>query len=422
MLGRRLVTSLLLGVVASAAMSVVAHQQPSPGVTPGIVPLALEALPGSAQPRLAVSPGGQVIASWLEIAGDAGATRLRVASLDRRHRAWSSPRTVAEGRDWFVNWADVPSVVPLTDTLWSAHWLVRSHAAHRYAYDVRMALSRDAGHTWSPAFSPHDDGTPTEHGFVSITPWPGDNSSAAVLWLDGRGMQVGAHGPGDHGNMALRSARVMGDQRVTNAHVIDDRVCECCPTSAVRVGETLLVAYRNRSDAEIRDIHVARLVDGRWEPGRAVAADGWHITACPVNGPALAAQGKDVVLAWFTAAGDRPRVRVALSADAGGTWRPAVDVGGASPLGRVGAAMLGDGSAAVSWIEAEGQGATIRLRRVTADGPGVNSLVVARVGQSRVSGYPRVAVTDDDVIVAWVDTTSEGTMVRTATLHARLLR
>ena len=53
--------------------------------------------------------------------------------------AWSAPETVAAGKDWFVNWADFPSVAVLPDGALFAHWLRKSGPAN-HAYDVRVSL------------------------------------------------------------------------------------------------------------------------------------------------------------------------------------------------------------------------------------------------------------------------------------------
>ncbi len=63
-----------------------------------------------------------------------------------------------------------------------AHWLQKS-AASTYAYDVRLSYSTDDGKTWSPSFTPHHDGTPTEHGFASLFPM---GEGFGLVWLDGR--------------------------------------------------------------------------------------------------------------------------------------------------------------------------------------------------------------------------------------------
>ena len=76
-----------------------------------------------------------------------------------------------------------------------------------------------------------------------------------------------------------------------------------------------VAAYRDRSEAEIRDIAVRRLVGGEWSEPVHVGEDNWEIRGCPVNGPALAARGEDVAIAWFTGAGGTAKVSVAFSAD-----------------------------------------------------------------------------------------------------------
>ena len=58
--------------------------------------------------------------------------------------------------------------------------------------------------TWSAPFSPHHDGTKTEHGFASLFDTGG---GLGLVWLDGRAMKPGT-GPDDEGtgDMGLRAA------------------------------------------------------------------------------------------------------------------------------------------------------------------------------------------------------------------------
>ena len=62
--------------------------------------------------------------------------------------------------------------------------IVRRGGGNPDAYDVRLAWSKDGGHTWSAPTSPHHDGTKTEHGFASLFQAPG--AGLGVVWLDGR--------------------------------------------------------------------------------------------------------------------------------------------------------------------------------------------------------------------------------------------
>ena len=89
---------------------------------PPIIALPSPAAPNSGEANLSVTPNGTVVMSWIEQNGPQAT--LKLATLNAKR--WSAPQVVASGMGWFVNWADFPSVVPINDSLWAAHWLVRS--------------------------------------------------------------------------------------------------------------------------------------------------------------------------------------------------------------------------------------------------------------------------------------------------------
>ncbi len=359
----------------------------------------------SAQPQLATL-GDRVVLSWVERSGDNATLRFS----ERTDSGWTEGRTVAAGANWFVNWADVPSVIPLQHESMAAHWLQKS-AASTYAYDVRLAFSRDRGRTWSTPITPHHDGTQTEHGFASLFPMPGQGLGLA--WLDGRQMKAGAHEGMNGGDMSLRGALFAPDGTQASEMAIDDRVCECCPSAAAVTADGPIVAYRNRTSDEIRDIYVSRLVGGKWTEGRAVHNDNWRIAACPVNGPALSAKGRDVAIAWFTAVGNEGHVYAAFSSDAGATFGAPVRIDDVGAVGRVDVELLPDGAAAVSWIEFAEQRSSFRIRRAERNGSRSASLAVSAIASGRSSGYPRLARRGDELIFAWTDA-GDTPQVRTA--------
>ncbi|MCY4574404.1 MAG: hypothetical protein OXF01_16600, partial [Gemmatimonadetes bacterium] len=284
---------------------------------PQAAEIASPAAPGSGQPFLAPDAGG-VWMSWTEPSSEGH--RVAVSHYDGR--SWSSPATVAEGDDFFVNWADFPTVRPYRGLL-VAHWLQRGGQG-TYDYGVRTAWSVDRGATWSAPWTPHEDGTPTEHGFVSFFERDG---AVWAAWLDGRAMTApggpmsvrarslplavpAVGGTGSVAGVERRSVTVPGPELL-----VDGRACECCQTDAVVADGVPVLAYRDRADGEVRDIAVSRLVGTGWTPGVPVHEDGWVIGGCPVNGPALAARDAAVVVAWFTAPENLPRVNVAFSDD-----------------------------------------------------------------------------------------------------------
>lgn len=370
--------------------------------------LASPAGPGAKFPHLAAA-GGTVVMNWLEPVAD-GVHALRHSNY--ADRAWGEPRTVATGSDWFVNWADFPSVVPGADGQWSAHWLQKK-AGNAYSYDVVAALSRDAGVTWSEPYTPHDDATPTEHGFVSIAPYAG---APVAVWLDGRhtggghGHDAEGHGGGG-GAMTLRAAR-LGPAGASDGMEIDDRVCDCCQTDTAVTRDALLVVYRDRTQDEIRDIQAARLTVAGWSAPVRVHADGWRIAACPVNGPAVDARGDDVAVAWFTAP-DQSRVRLAFSADGGRTYDAPIEVDAGRAVGRVDVVLLDDGRAIVSWLAEDDAGAALRARPYTRRGPAGRAVDVATSAVARSSGFPQMIAVDGALLFAWTESAAQPA-VRTA--------
>jgi hypothetical protein len=370
-----------------------------------VMPLTSPAPPNSAQPQLSAQ-GNRVVLSWIERSGDTAALRFS----ERTDAGWTEARTVASGTDWFVNWADVPSVILLQHGSLAAHWLQKS-AASTYAYDVRLAFSRDEGRTWSASVTPHHEGTRTEHGFASLFPMPGQG--LGVVWLDGRQMKEGAHEGMDAGNMSLRGAMFAPDGSQASEMLIDERVCECCPTAAAVTANGPIVAFRNRTTDEIRDIYVSRLDGGKWTEPAAVHNDNWRIAACPVNGPALSANGRDVAVAWFTAVGNEGHVYAAFSSNAGETFGSPIHVDDAGAVGRVDVELLADGSAAVTWIEFADQRSAFRIRRVERGGSRSTSLAVSEIASGRSSGYPRLARRGNELLFAWVGS-GQQPQVRTA--------
>lgn len=367
------------------------------------------AVDGAMAPNL-IATGEGLLLSWLEPVRPGarpgeGEWALRVARFEGG--AWSTPREIVRSAQFFVNWADFPSIAAAPGGLY-AHWAEMSGPG-TYSYDVQLARSTDGGATWSRLGKAHDDATETEHGFVSLLP---EGKGVRAFWLDGRKMT------GDAGEMAVYSASVV--DRAGRGEILDTRVCECCQTSAAATSRGPVVVYRDRSPQEVRDITIVRRVAGRWTKPARVHADGWKIEGCPVNGPSVAARGDHLAVAWFTGAGDRPRVRAAFSKDAGASFGPAVDVDHDGPLGRVQILLSGQ-DGVVLWAASAGKDAEIRVRRVAPDGRMGAPLTIARTTAARSSGFPRMAQVGEGLFVAWVEAGAGSSRLHAARLDLSAL-
>jgi hypothetical protein len=361
------------------------------------------------EPQLTASDRG-VILSWIERAG----TTAHLKFAERTSSGWSAPLTVASGDDWFLSYADVPSVYRLANGTFVATWQQQTDEFLE-ATNLRLTYSTDDGRTWAPSFLPHHDGTKSQHGFPSFFDMPG--GGVGLVWLDGRNNDFDFDDP-NKAAMNLRFAAFDTSWKQTADTLIDARVCECCPTTAVVTSDGILTAYRDRSDEEIRDISVSRFQNGAWSAPVSVHADNWLIEACPVNGPMLSARGRQVAAAWFTAKDGEGHAYAAFSNDAGSTWGAPVRLDDARSLGRVGIDLLDDGSAVASWVEFANQRGQFRVRRVEPSGARSAPITVAGVSGSRTSGYPRVARRGDELVFAWAETVEgedlDGLQVKTA--------
>ena len=411
--------SLLLAAIAISG-SIALRPSISESQTTTLVPqpVATPAAANSAQPQLSVSERGALL-SWIERTGDLATLKFS----ERTSAGWTAARTIASGRDWFVNWADVPSVLRLPSGAIVAHWLQKSGPS-TYAYDVRLSHSTDDGKTWSASYLPHHDGTPTEHGFASLFPM---GEGFGLVWLDGRAMKGGeGHDGHGAGAMSVRFAQFDKSFKQVAETAVDGRVCECCPTAAAATTEGIITAYRDRSDDEVRDNYVSRLVNGKWTTPRPVFNDNWKIAACPVNGPALAATGRRVAMILFTVKQEQGQAYLAFSEDAGATFGKPIRVDDGGSLGRVDVELLPDGAALATWIEfveqpgtpkpsGGGGRAQFRARRIEHNGTRSAPVTVAGIAGSRASGYPRAAIAGREAVFAWTESLDGGGLqVRTA--------
>jgi hypothetical protein len=200
--------------------------------------------------------------------------------------------------------------------------------------------------------------------------------------------------------MTLRAARI-GRDGIAQAVQLDPRVCDCCQTDAVRAGGQTLVVYRDRSEAEVRDVRLVRHDGERWLAPEPLFDDGWVVPGCPVNGPAIAADGDHVLAAAYSEAGGRPAVRIRGSADAGRSWRAAVELAGGDRLGRLDVAALPGGRFAVAHQTGSGARARLRVDVIDARDQVIASQVLARADRAHLPGFPRMAASGDAIVLAW---------------------
>jgi hypothetical protein len=222
-------------------------------------------------------------------------------------------------------------------------------------------------------------------------------------------------------NMTLRYATIDANGKISDETQLDERVCECCQTSAALSSDGVVVVYRDRSQNEVRDIYTVGQTNGAWRTPQSVHADNWEINGCPVNGPSIAAAGKNVAVAWFTGAAGKPAAKVAFSSDGGKTFATPIQFDDGETQGRVDVVLLKDGSALVCWLAGTPEGGAIKVRRVQTNGTVGPPSVIAQTDISRSSGFPRMALLGDEVHFAWTEF-GKPSKVRTAVAGVSLYK
>lgn len=389
---RELTAAVVAGVLAvSIAAGLSAANEPPARLTPS------PAGPGSGMYGLTNAPDGTPYLSWLEPVVE-GTHALKFSRLDKD--TWTPAREIARSDNWFVNWADHPTFAVLSNGSLVAHWLANNgDKKGSYGYGFRIALSKDAGRTWREVYAGGTDNIEGYSGFVSLLPTR--EGFEAIFLGPPQGHSQHAESDPEH-TMQLGALRFDLKGALKGSVVADANTCSCCSTSIVQTSRGPLAAYRDRADGEIRDISVVRLQQGAWTSPRTIANDGWHINACPTNGPSLSARGARVAVSWFTGAGGTPRVKAAFSTDAGDRFTTPVVIDEGRPVGWPATALLDDGSAVVSWLESRGNGkGELLVRRISPDGRLGKPVRVAESSSGRSTGIPQMIRVRDQLLLAW---------------------
>jgi hypothetical protein len=376
-----------------------AASQPLPAVSRILLsqPLA------GAQPAVTLEKGYGFVVTAQQ--SDGNRSSLHWVTIDFEGRRTSSG-VISEGTDRFVNWADTPGITVLDNGDWVAFWLERNDPEAPEGYDIKVVRSTDRGRTWSQPISPHHDGTKTQHGFVSLVPDGGDR--VLIAWLDGRlaAVSTGSHDSHDHesARMTLRSAVLTRANKVLGEALIDERTCSCCQTDLARVGDSTLLAYRDRSADEIRDISLSRRRAGNWGPAEPVHRDDWRIEGCPVNGPSLAVNGKRAIVFWPTLIDDSMVLRYKLIDD----FATPIDQVAAytlalpkPPSGRVDAVQWKNGFL-VTWVSRAKDHPSVDIATIDVQGTATVAPPMAEPQpRGRATGFPRIAGDGTRALVVW---------------------
>ena len=346
----------------------------------------------NAQPSL-VSGEGSLSLSWIS-SNEGKKSTLNFSQF--KEGKWINTQTMATGSDWFVNWADFPAHA-INENLILSSYLKKSDSG-TYTYDVILSLQKLSGEKVKEDFLLHTDGVKAEHGFVSII--PNHNQGFFITWLDGRNT-VDKDLDGYHKPMTIRFAEITNKGDIIDESELDSATCDCCQTSIAITNKGPVVVYRDRSDKEVRDIYIARKINGIWEVPTPIHNDGWEINGCPVNGPKVASNSNNLAVSWFTVSNEKPIVNLSFSKSNGASFGTLIKINDDDAIGRVDVAFLNPQEVLVSYIEGDDVGTYLRIKKVSIDGKVSAPITISKIDGGRNSGVPQLEILDNEAFIVW---------------------
>ncbi len=346
----------------------------------------------NAQPNL-VSSNGALSLSWIS---SKNKNKASLHFSQFKKGKWIKPQKIANGSDWFVNWADFPAHA-INEDLIITSYLKKSDSG-TYTYDVILNLQKLSGEKIKKDFLLNTDGVKAEHGFVSII--PNNNKGFFITWLDGRNT-VEKKLDGHHKPMTIRFAEITNTGEVINESELDEAACDCCQTSIAMTNNGPIVVYRDRSENEVRDIYTIRNINGVWEEPNPLHNDGWIINGCPVNGPKVAVNSTNLAIAWFTVVNDNPIVNVSFSKTNGDSFGTPFKLNDLDAIGRVDVAFLNNEEVIVSYMEVDDIGTYLRIKKVSVNGEISKPITVSKIDGGRNTGVPQLEIINNEIFIVW---------------------
>lgn len=347
----------------------------------------------NAEPSL-VAHNGNLSLSWLNSIRGKEAT-LFYTELENEN--WKAPTKIANGTDWFVNWADFPSNATNGNVLLTSH--LQKSATGTYTYDIVLNLRKLNGEIIKENFLLNTDGMKAEHGFVSVI--PNEKDGFLITWLDGRNT-VKEMKESHHKAMTIRAAEVSYTGEIFNETQLDGRTCDCCQTSITMTQDGPIIVYRDRSKHEIRDIYFSQKKDATWSTPKPVFNDNWKINGCPVNGPKIVSNKKNTAVAWFTAAEEKPQVKVSFFDS--NVFEAPIILNDINAIGRVDVAFIDTDEVLVSYMESDENNTYLRCKRVAKNGSVSEAITISEISGARNTGVPQLEIVNGIVYVVWTTT------------------
>ncbi|HVF38394.1 MAG TPA: sialidase family protein [Gemmatimonadaceae bacterium] len=347
-------------------------------------------------PNFAVSPKGARAAAWVSAPDGGTDGRLYISvggapaelrdSLGPIEAHGESPPKIAYSGDGALNALYVVAkVVP----------------GRRFPLAaLRFVRSDDGGKTWSSPVTVTDASEFGSNNFHALH--TGRDGSMYVAWLDGRQGKSAAY---------MTRSDDGGKTWAPNVRIAAGEACPCCRTAIATTKDKVYIAWRSVAPGDIRDVVVASSSDrgATWSAPARVHADNWVFPGCPHAGPAMQADEQgNLSIAWWTGKEGSAGVYYARSENGGSSWSTPIAMGTAqfSKPAHVQLSHAPGGKVVVAWDDGTLKTPQVVVRVSSDLGRSFGPPSVLS-GEGRAATFPVLAVTGNQVTVAWAEQSAE---------------
>lgn len=279
----------------------------------------------------------------------------------------------------------------------------------KYRNDVQFVQLMADGSVTSPVTM---NDTPGVARFPNIAVSP--NGDVFVPWIDRR-----VDNPAPRVIYYTRMDET-GKVLDSNVKVANSTSCECCRDAIAFAGDgkTVYVAYRHKTEDNIRDIAVQTSTDGGKTFGEPVIVshDNWFIEQCPHSGPVIATDGQgNLHVTWFTR-GEKLEdagLYYSVSKDGGKTFEPRKLLANVEGPGVLHShlAVSENGDAYIAWdnLLLEENKTEIFFRHLSADGDMSPVQQLSAVDGNAVR--PNLVVLNSQIYVSWTESKGDSSWI-----------
>lgn len=341
------------------------------------------------------SPAG-MRAAFMAVSADGGQT-------------WSTPQRVNDQSENVQGDENLPKLAFGGQGQIYATWSIPNAKGDKMRANIRFSHMAESGQ-FMPAVTLNEIPDIARFPALEVSP----DGTVFVVWIDRR-----ADKPAPR---AIYLTRMDATGKISNAEV-GGPSCECCRVTIAFAegGKRVHIAYRQKTENNIRDIVVQTSTDGGATFGAPVVIsnDGWHLEACPHAGPVLGTDARgNLHVTWFTQ-GSKPEdagVYYTVSRDGGRSFAPRQVI---HPAGGPGVlhshlAVGEQGEVYVAWdnFQPDKDGTQIFFRHLAADGETLSP--EQQISQAEGNTFrPSVALSKEKVFVAWTEAKGEQSWIVT---------